>query len=159
MSSAKSIPMTIGTILWPTDLSRSSLRAAPGVVSLAEKYGARVILLYVAVDLCDYFPAYGDYPSQEHLQEFQGWELERARKRMETLCGDELSSCPNLDVRLVQGDAVREILRTAEEEHADLIVMTGRGHGSDGSEIRTVGLGNVARSVLERTTVPVHLVS
>ena len=160
-----SVPMAIDTILWPTDLSRTSLRAAPNVVSLAEKYGARVVLLYVAVDLCDYFPAYGDYPSQEHLREFQGWELERARTRLEALCGDELSACPNLDVRLVRGDAVREILKAAEKERADLLVLTGRGHGrgsgneGGADERRTVGLGSVARAVLERAPIPVHLVA
>jgi hypothetical protein len=45
------------TILWPTELSKSSMRALPQVMSLSEKYGANVVVLYVAPDLCSMFPA------------------------------------------------------------------------------------------------------
>ncbi len=51
--------MEVETILWPTDLSKNSLRAARHVESLAEKYQAKVVLLYVGVDLMTYFTAYG----------------------------------------------------------------------------------------------------
>jgi hypothetical protein len=33
----------IQTILWPTDLSRNSLKSAKHVVSLAEKYQAKIL--------------------------------------------------------------------------------------------------------------------
>jgi nucleotide-binding universal stress UspA family protein len=59
--------MKVNTILWPTDLSENSLKAGKHVISLADKYQADVILLYVAVDLCAFFPAFGNYPSVEHL--------------------------------------------------------------------------------------------
>ena len=42
--------MEVRTILWPTDLSKNSIKAAKHVSSLAEKYQAKVILLYVGVD-------------------------------------------------------------------------------------------------------------
>lgn len=41
----------IRTILWPTDLSKNSLKAARHEVSLAEKYQAKIIMLYVGTDL------------------------------------------------------------------------------------------------------------
>ena len=52
--------MEVRTILWPTDLSKNSIKAAKHVSSLALKYQAKVILLYVGVDLMSYFRAYGD---------------------------------------------------------------------------------------------------
>ncbi|MFP5238816.1 MAG: universal stress protein, partial [Acidobacteriota bacterium] len=71
--------MEVRTILWPTDLSPGSLKASGHVLSLVEKYGALVVVMYVSVDLCSYFPAYGNYPSPDLIQEFQGWEVEQAK--------------------------------------------------------------------------------
>ena len=71
--------MEVQTILWPTDLSKNSLKAAENVVSLADKYKARVIMLYVGTDLTAMDQAYG-YPSQEHLRHFQDWELQQGQK-------------------------------------------------------------------------------
>ena len=98
------------TILWPTELSRSSLRALPQVMSLSEKFEARVIVLYVAPDLCSMFPAYGSYPSGEFVEKFQDWELEKARKELQDICSGELKGCPNLTIRLLRGDAGVKII-------------------------------------------------
>ena len=76
----KEATMEIKTILWPTDLSENSLKAGNHVISLSEKYQAEVVLLYVSVDLCSFFPAYGNYPSVEHLNNFRDWELEKPEK-------------------------------------------------------------------------------
>ena len=127
-------------------------------MSLAEKYNAKVVALYVAVDLCSYFPAYGNYPSPELIQEFQSWEMEEARQKLETICRDRMQGCPNLDVRLVRGNAAEEILRTAREEKAKLVIMTSRGQSLDKDPAETTGLGFVARQVLEKSTVPVQIV-
>jgi nucleotide-binding universal stress UspA family protein len=146
------------TILWPTDLSKGSLMAAKQVVSLAEKYQARIVVVYVAVDLCSYFPAYGNFPSQDMIGEFQGWEMEEARKKLETVCQEELRGCPNIKVRLVRGQAAQEILRAAENEGASLVVMTSRGHGLGQARDKATGLGSVARQVLEGSRVPVQII-
>ena len=74
--------MEVRTILWPTDLSKNSIKAAKHVSSLAEKYQAKVILLYVGVDLMSYFRAYGD-PSEDQVEHFQSWELKQAKKHLE----------------------------------------------------------------------------
>jgi hypothetical protein len=97
--------MEVRTILWPTDLSKNSIKAAKHVSSLAEKYQAKVIMLYVGVDLMAHFPAYGSYPSAEQLKHFQDWEVKHAKQRMESVCDQELKACPNIQVRLVQGGA------------------------------------------------------
>lgn len=148
--------MDVKTILWPTDLSENSQRAAKHVVSLAEQYGAAVKLLYVAADLCDYFPAYGNHPDPEKVQAFVDWELEHAKKKLGSICDSELKGCPNLSFHLVKGDAAQEILKAISEYKADLVVLTSRGHG--GKTGVKGDFGNVADKVVKSSPIPVHVV-
>ncbi|MGP8051590.1 MAG: universal stress protein [Desulfobaccales bacterium] len=151
--------MEVETILWPTDLSKNSLRAARHVESLAEKYQAKVVLLYVGVDLMTYFPAYGSYPSPEHLKHFQDWELKHARQQLEKVCAKELKACPKIELRLVQGAPAREILKAAKKEKADMVVLTSHGRGHDALDQKSSDFGSVAKKVLANSTVPVHLIN
>ena len=145
--------METNTILWPTDLSENSLKAGPHVVSLAQKHDASVVVLYVAVDLCRMFPAYGNYPSVEHLNNFRDWEMGQARKRLERLCDEDLKACPNLRLRLVIGDPVKEILSVIETEGANMVVLTSRGEG------KQTGFGHVAEQVVHSSPVPVQIIN
>lgn len=147
------------TILWPTELSRSSLRALPQVMSLSEKYEANVIVLYVAPDLCSMFPAYGNYPSGEFVEKFQDWELEKAREELQKICSGELQGCPNLTIRLLRGDAGEKIVEAVQKEGADMIVMATRGQSLDRTGEKWSDLGSVARKVAANSPVPVHLVN
>jgi len=151
--------MAYDTILWPTDLSKSSLRAVGHVRELAAVHQARVVVLYVGLDLCGYFPAYGNYPGEDQLREFHGWELEQARKKLEAVCSKELAACPNLVVRVTQGDPAGEILRAIEAEKVDLVVMTTRGRGGDAREAGAPSLGTVAAKVAAASPVPVQFVN
>jgi nucleotide-binding universal stress UspA family protein len=150
--------MEVRTILWPTDLSKNSIKAAKHVSSLALKYDAKVILLYVGVDLLSMFPAYGT-PSGDQVQHFQKWELEQAKKHLEGVCAKELKACPNIDVRLVQGDAAAEILKAAKETKADMVVLTSHGRGHEDLDQKSADFGSVAKKVLANSPVPVHLVN
>ena len=149
--------MEVRTILWPTDLSKNSLKAAKHVVSLANRYKAKVVLLYVGVDLMSHFGAYS-YPSEEHLKHFQDFELKQAKKQMETVCDKDLKACPNVDIRLVQGDAAQEIIKTAKEVNADMIVLTSHGRGHDDLDQKSADFGSVAKKVMAGSPAPVHLV-
>lgn len=120
--------MDINTILWPTDLSQSSLKAAGHVRSLAIKNQAKVVLLYVGLDLKNYFPAYGNYPSPDVYERFQAWEQEQAKMHLEKLCAEKLDGCPTLETRITTGDASTEIVNVAKDAGADLIVMSTRGN-------------------------------
>jgi len=150
--------MEVRTILWPTDLSKNSIQAAKHVSSLAGKYQAKVIVLYVGVDLLSYFRAYGD-PSEEQLKHFRDWEVKHAKKQLETVCEKELKACPNLETRLVQGDAATEILKMVKDEKADLVVLTTHGRGAEGLDQKGAEFGSVARKVMANSPVPVHLIN
>jgi nucleotide-binding universal stress UspA family protein len=150
--------MEVRTILWPTDLSKNSIKAAKHVSSLASKYQAKVILLYVGVDLLSYFRAYGD-PSKDQLEHFQSWELKQAKQHLETVCAQELQACPNIEVKLVQGDAANEILKTIKEAKADMVVLTTHGRGQEDLDRKSADFGSVAKKVMANSPVPVHLVN
>jgi len=151
--------MEVRTILWPTDLSKNSLKAAKHVSSLAEKYQAKVILMYVGVDLMSYFPAWGNYPSGDQLEHFQGWELKQAKKQLESVCAQELKACPNIEVKLVQGDAAAEILKAIKETGADMVVLTTHGRGQKDLDQKSADFGSVAKKVMANSPAPVHLVN
>ena len=151
--------MNVRTILWPTDLSKLSLKAAPHVNSLAGKYQAKVIVLYVGVDLMNLLPYGGKYPSEEHLHHFQNWEMAQAKKKLETICEAELKACPMFEVRLVQGEPAAEILKAVKKEKADMVVLTSYGRSSDELEAASPEFGSVARRVMAGSKKPVHLVN
>ncbi len=150
----------IRTILWPTDLSKNSLKSAKHVVSLAEKYQAKIIMLYVATDLTSMLGGYAHEPGKHHLQHFQEWEVKQARSKMQQICETELKACPNMEIRLVQGDAAEEILKAAKAEKADLVVITTHGLSHDKMEKKSpLFFGSVAEKVIRTSPVPVHLVN
>jgi|UniRef100_A0A7V6DP03 nucleotide-binding universal stress UspA family protein len=151
--------MKVRTILWPTDLSKLSLKAAPHVNSLAEKYQAKVIVMYVGADLMNLLPYGGKYPSEEQLRHFQAWEKEQARKKLETVCEAELKACPMFEVRLVEGDPAAQILQAIKKEKADMVVLSSHGRGADDLDATSPEFGSVARKVLANAKVPVHLVN
>ena len=150
--------MEVQTILWPTDLSRNSIKAAGHVISLAEKFQAKVVMLYVGVDLTSMFGAYG-YPGEAHLKHFQEHEIKVAKEKMETVCDKDLKACPMLGIKLVQGDAAAEILKAIKDENADLVVITTHGRGHDEIDQLTAAFGSVAEKVIRNSPVPVHLIN
>jgi len=150
--------MEVRTILWPTDLSKNSIKAAKNVESLAERYKAKVILLYVGVDLMSHTGVYGE-PTPEHLKHFQQWETDRAKKKLESVCQKELKACPALEVRLVQGDAATEIIKAIKKEKADMVVITTHGRGAENVDQVSAEFGSVAKKVIANSPVPVHLVN
>lgn len=143
--------MEIKTILWPTDLSATAKKALPFVNDLAQKYDARVVLLYVAEDMGRYDHIYGD--AGKHLAGLQEMERGKAWEHLEGACQEELKGCPAFDRFIVQGDPAGEILKMAKEQSADLIVLSSRGRGADAGEHQFYG--SVSQKVVRHAGVPV----
>lgn len=148
--------MDIKTILWPTDLSENSLQAADHVSSLAQKYEAKVILFYVAFSLDNFFPAYGDRPSDELVERFQEWEGEVAKKRMKQLCENRMDGCPYLDVRTAIGDPGTEILKMIDQESVDLVIVPTKGRSQ---VMEGEFFGSVADKIIKNSPVPVYVIN
>ena len=148
--------MEMKTILWPTDLSEYSLTAAPAVAHFAGLLGARVVLLYVGIDLDNYFPAYGK-PSTETHDEFQKWELEEAKKRLGGLCKDKLCDCRDIEAKVTTGDPAEKILDAIDIEGADLVIMASHGRGRKGK--KPALFGGVTEKVVKNSPVKVLTVN
>jgi len=132
----------IRTILHPTDFSESSDAARQLARSLARDQGARLVVLHVAS--IEYM-ADGMMSVSMDLEAFQ-----RALDQMKsTLDGQDLKF--PVEVRLKVGIAASEILRTAEAERCDLIVMGS--HGRTG--LSRLLMGSVAEEVMRGARCPV----
>ncbi len=151
--------MDVKTILWPTDLSENSLKARDHVHELAMKHNAKIIVLYVGIDLKNYFPAYGNYPSIELYERFEAWEQEQAAERLRHVCEVKLAGCPDVRPEIVTGDPGMEILKAIQRHGADLVVMTSHGHGHGNREKESLHPGRTAEFVSRRSPVPVRLVN
>lgn len=137
------------TILIPTDGSEQATRGVEQGLSLAEKYDAAVVLLYV-VDERRYgrTPALGSTEVEHVKLEEDAVEMleeiaERARERG-----------LDADCECYRGLPWEEIESLAERRDTDLIVMGRRGATDD----RRTPLGSVADRVMRRTEVPVQAV-
>ena len=135
-------------MLFPVDLTENSSKLLPYVLSLSEKYNSTIYLLHVVQDLNKWGKLYVPHPS---MDKFQIEAIEAAKKTMETVCEDQLQSCPNFQKIVVAGDAAEEILKVIESEGIDLLVMGT--HGRKGLE--HVIFGSVAEKVVKRSPIPV----
>jgi nucleotide-binding universal stress UspA family protein len=149
--------MQIKKILWPTDLSETSLKAGAHVREIAQKHQAETVLLYVGVDLRNYFPAYGG-PGAEFIEDFENFECEQARKRLERLCRDKLDGCPLLHVEVATGDPATVILDYIRNKSVDMVVMASHGRGQDAYSAPP-RFGSVADRVVKESPVPVLVVN
>lgn len=134
--------LSIKTILHPTDFSRPSEYALRFACALARDYGARLLLLHV-VEPPVYYGELGmtvPLPADFH---------ENLHRRLSQLVPAE--GGPEAVTMLSEGNASREILRVAEEEHCDVIVLGT--HGRTG--LSRVLLGSVAEDVIRHSRVPV----
>ena len=139
----------IQKILLTTDFSDCSRQAFDAAASLAGKFEAQILLVYVDDDRLP--PLIGEFPTQGHqLAEIVASHRKRAAKELAKLA-EELR--PNLRVDEVMpcGTPHKEIVRTAEEHGADLIVMATHGRGFLAHAL----LGSTTERVLRHAPCPV----
>jgi nucleotide-binding universal stress UspA family protein len=142
----------IKRILYPTDLLGYSYHVLPYVLLMSEKHDAEVHLLYVARDLHHYS---GFQVPHTSISAFMKQALEGAEKLMDRICDQHLQGCPNFHRKVVVGDPGHEIVKTAERENIDLVIMGS--HGRKRPE-RTV-FGSVAEYVVKHSPMPVLIVN
>jgi nucleotide-binding universal stress UspA family protein len=140
--------MEIKKILWATDLSEHAERAEPFVVSLSEKYGSEVHIVYVLEELGPYGAWYGEYDISE-AEKLRAMEKEKAEKQLDDICSSSLSNCPLYVRHIAVGDPASEILKIIEKEKPDLAVL-----GSKGRKAR-FSLGSVAEKIVRHAPVAV----
>jgi nucleotide-binding universal stress UspA family protein len=134
-------------ILVPLDGSELAEQALEYAIIQAESFGAEVVLLKVLGPLPE--PAMGSRVGVK-LAEKQSADL--ARYYLEDLAAG-IKEVP-VQVVTVEGKPYIQIIRFAEEQEIDLIVMSTRGH----SGLSRWLLGSVADRVVRGATVPLLLV-
>lgn len=140
----------LSRIVCPTDFSATSSRAVDYAATMADSFGAELVLLHV-IPTMDYpLRSFGMSSSLHHIQE----ELEkRAMQSLENRAKKLKESLPDIKVRLVlqSGEAHEATMECAKEEDADMIVMGTHGH----TGITHALLGSTAEKVVRLSNCPV----
>ncbi len=143
--------VNIGNILVPTDCSELSQNAARYAVDFAKKFNANLTLLLVtATEALTVLNDYG-YFSPELHQKLIAESSSRAESQLKEFW--DSVAVPDINANLVnaKGDAFYEIIRYAEENNIDLIIMGT--HGRTG--IKHIVMGSVAEKVVRYSPNPV----
>jgi nucleotide-binding universal stress UspA family protein len=138
----------IKRILYPIDFSECSYQVLPYVLNVAEKYDAEIYLLYVLDDLRQFA---GMHVPHTSISNFVEQAMVESEKMLDKICDEHLQSCPNFQRRLVMGDPRLEILKMAESEKIDLVIIGS--HSRRGLE--RIIFGSVAEYVVKNASVPV----
>ncbi|MEJ2737243.1 MAG: universal stress protein [Anaerolineae bacterium] len=137
------------SILVPLDGSKLAEQALPYATTQAEKFGAEIVLLKVLQPLPE--PAFSA-PSAVRAAEKASAQL--VRDYLDGVAARlQIQNIP-IQVALVEGKPYVEIIRFAEENRIDLIVISTRGQSGWSRWL----LGSVADRVVRGATVPVLLV-
>lgn len=137
----------ISKILVPVDGSEHANKAMQYALDLAKKYEAKVTLIHiVARPLYAYDAAIAVDVSSSLLAE--GREILRRAQEMLDRLGFSAES------KLVEGNPAEEILRLADSEQSDLIVMGSRGL----NPVKAFFLGSVSNRVSHYAKCPVLIV-
>jgi nucleotide-binding universal stress UspA family protein len=141
-------------ILCPVDFSESSLRALQYAASLAEQVKARLTALHVPVYEMEPTPEMHDSVIAEGrltMSAFRRAVEERARQGLEEAVRDVLPAVAAVDMILVPGTPWKVILRVADEQRADVIVMGVHGRGAVSQRF----VGSTTNHVVRQAVCPV----
>ena len=153
----------ISTVLYPTDLGDQSKPVFMHAIALAKQYDAEIIMLHVVEPISDattfFINSYGSEDISEEVQKETMKKIlvsmkERLKKFYIDECGHAEGFSPVKEFLVVGGRPSEEILRVAEEDKADMIVM-----GKSTRKVRGIRvMGSTARRVSRMSNVPVLVV-
>jgi len=154
----------IRKILYATDLSKNSAYAFQYALDIAQKSGAKIVILHaiepIPAMVRHYVKGFVDEIRWEEKVTYeQETAIEEIGKRLQVFCDRETRKClPCADlisaILVRPGHPVEEILKAVEEEACDIVILGTHGKGF----LKQTFLGSVARSVLDRTRKPVFII-
>ena len=140
----------IKKILFATDFSENSKWALTYALSFAQKFDARLYILHVIQQPSYPLGMYAEI-SFDAMDKFNRNISEVTAKEMKNLCEVELKGLTNYESLIINGIPFIEIIRTAKEKEADLIVVVT--HGRTGLD--HVLFGSTAEKVVRKASCPV----
>jgi nucleotide-binding universal stress UspA family protein len=140
--------MQIKTILYATDFSQGARAAMDHVISLAQDYDAKLILLHVIQDIS---VAEWYIPTTLSVAEVVADIEKNAWQEMEKWAAEFAPKVNNIEKIIVRGVPFVEIIKTAREKNIDLIVIGT--HGRTG--IDHMLFGSTAEKVVRKAPCPV----
>jgi nucleotide-binding universal stress UspA family protein len=148
----------IKRVLYATDLSENSTYAFRYAMNTAEKHDAEIAILHVIDELPAGVRAYSPAINR-NIEELKNEAIQALNGHLDQFCETEergKEECLNRikDVIVKEGYPAEEILRTADEENCDVIIMGTHGKGW----ITYTFLGSVAERVLRRSRKPVFII-
>ena len=154
----------IKKILYATDLSKNSSYAFLYAIDLAKRHNAGIIILHAIEPIRPYLYSEGSTVVYGILEKAKKKEqetnTEEIKKHLQGFCSKAEAQIGAPCVELVSkilvpfGHPVEEILKTADMEGCDAIVLGTHGKGF----LTQTFLGSVAGSVLEKTRKPVFII-
>ncbi len=142
----------IERILFPVDLTESSEKLVPYVITMAQKFHASVHVLFV-VRIFQYFTDI--YVAPPSISVFEKELVEGARRKMEEFANVHFNQLSRTKSEVVLGDPSEAILNYMKEKEIDLIIMGT--HGRKGLD--RVLFGSVAERVIKTARIPVLVIN
>ncbi|MBN1881325.1 MAG: universal stress protein [Deltaproteobacteria bacterium] len=140
--------MDIKRILVPIDIAYSSELLAEYARTVAEKFGAELIVMYVARDVEDLGSLQIPHISIEKIEEEV---INAAHKKLTSFCETYFAGNVKYEVVIRTGNAYREISAIIPELNIDLVIMGA--HSTEG--IDRFFFGSTAERVLRGAICPV----
>jgi universal stress protein A len=142
--------LTIKKILCPVDFSEPSYHGLATAVDLAVKFGAEIEVLYVLPML----PPQPTDPNYEfQVPEYEGLLHKDAETRLAAVIKEKIPAGIKAEALIGHGNAGKEIVRAAEENKSDLVVIASNGH----SGWHNLVMGSVAEKVVRHAGCPVFI--
>ena len=144
--------MAYQTIVVPVDGSETAYAAVAKSIEFAQAFGSKIIVVQVlSLDpyiAAEYISAHQTNDLIEHARTSILESLDAAKAKFNQY-GIEV------ETKILEGQVIhREIIKVAEENHADLIIIGS--HGRTG--LKKFFLGSVAQSLLGESHIPVLIV-
>lgn len=154
----------IKRILYATDLSENARYAFNYAGDLAHKYNARITIISVLESFSHVSEnrvkdIVGDEKWAQLKSEHSKVSVEKIKERVSDFCKEmdgQIDSCSQIvdDIQIAKGISHVEILKTAKDIKADMIILGSHGHNIFQDSL----LGSTARRIVKDSIIPVLVI-